>query len=134
MFLPIFLLDLKKNKQSLKHIKFNSHFSGIIILYVTTREIEIDRKRMLLKCRYLSQFSVNEVAKNATNMYKAMEMCPFMAHARRTLVTTTSSVADIEAKPTMMTNELPRQQQQQQDQQVPIESPGKFLILFRISI
>lgn len=81
---------------------------------------------MLLKCRYLSQFSVNEVAKNATNMYKAMEMCPFMAHARRTLVTTTSSVADIETKPTMMTNDLPRQHQQ--DQQVPIESTGRFLV------
>lgn len=40
---------------------------------------------MLLKCRYLSQFSINEVAKNAGSISKAMEMCPFMSHARRTL-------------------------------------------------
>lgn len=40
---------------------------------------------MLLKCRYLSQFSVSELSKNAVSISSAIEKCPFMAHARRTL-------------------------------------------------
>ena len=53
---------------------------------------------MLLKCRYLSQFTVSEVTKNASSMSKAIEMCPFMSHARRTLTTssTDSVVANVD--------------------------------------
>lgn len=48
---------------------------------------------MLLKCRYLSQFSVSELTKNAASISNAVERCPFMAHARRTL-TTSASVSE----------------------------------------
>ncbi len=46
---------------------------------------------MLLKCRYLSQFSLADVSKNATSISKAIEKCPFMLHARRTLVSSVNS-------------------------------------------
>jgi hypothetical protein len=46
---------------------------------------------MLLKCRYLSQFSLADVTKNAANISKAVESCPFMNHARRTMTTSTSN-------------------------------------------
>lgn len=42
---------------------------------------------MLLKCRYLAQFSVAELAKNAATISKAEFQCPFLTHARRTLTT-----------------------------------------------
>ena len=42
---------------------------------------------MLLKCQYLSQFSVAELSKNAAAISKAAVNCPFMYHARRTLAT-----------------------------------------------
>ena len=44
---------------------------------------------MLLKCRYLSQFSVSELTKNAPAISKAIDGCPFMTHAKRTLTTST---------------------------------------------
>jgi hypothetical protein len=46
---------------------------------------------MLLKCRYLSQFSLADVTKNAANISKAVENCPFMNHARRTLTSSSSN-------------------------------------------
>lgn len=52
---------------------------------------------MLLKCRYLSQFSLADVTKNAANISKAVESCPFMNHARRTLTTSTSNGSTNEA-------------------------------------
>ena len=47
---------------------------------------------MLLKCRFLSQFSVSQLTKNAAVISKASEQCPFMKHAYRTLATTTPPV------------------------------------------
>jgi hypothetical protein len=44
---------------------------------------------MLLKCRYLSQFSVSELTKNASTISKAVDGCPFMTHAKRSLTTST---------------------------------------------
>lgn len=46
---------------------------------------------MLLKCRYLSQFSLNEVNKNASTIVKAVDKCPFMSHCRQSISTTASS-------------------------------------------
>ena len=37
---------------------------------------------MLLKCKYLSQFSVNELAKNSINIANAEARCPFLSFAR----------------------------------------------------
>jgi len=48
---------------------------------------------MLLKCRYLAQFSVPELAKYGAIINQAQVRCPFMAHATRTLATTTTPVA-----------------------------------------
>lgn len=42
---------------------------------------------MLLKCRYLAQFSMSELTKNAAVISKAQVQCPFMSHAVRTLST-----------------------------------------------
>jgi 5-aminolevulinate synthase len=42
---------------------------------------------MLLKCRFLAQFSVAELKKNAMAVSQAENMCPFMSHARRALST-----------------------------------------------
>lgn len=42
---------------------------------------------MLLKCRYLAQFSVAELAKNGAAISQAELQCPFLTHARRTLTT-----------------------------------------------
>ena len=42
---------------------------------------------MLLKCRYLAQFSVSELAKNGSKLSQAEAQCPFLSHARRTLAT-----------------------------------------------
>jgi len=46
---------------------------------------------MLLKCRYLSQFSVTELSKNASSIAPAIEKCPFMSFARRTIKTDSST-------------------------------------------
>lgn len=46
---------------------------------------------MLLKCRYLSQFSVNELSKNASSICKAVDQCPFMTHVKRTVTTGTTN-------------------------------------------
>ncbi len=46
---------------------------------------------MLLKCRFLSQFSIAELSKNATAISKAEVMCPFMSHARRALNTSSTN-------------------------------------------
>lgn len=45
---------------------------------------------MLLKCRYLSQFSVSELAKNGAVINQAVSRCPFMLHASRSISTTSS--------------------------------------------
>lgn len=45
---------------------------------------------MLLKCRYLAQFSISELTKNATVINQAQARCPFMTHAKRTLSTSAS--------------------------------------------
>lgn len=50
---------------------------------------------MLLKCRYLSQFSMADVSSNAANISKAMEKCPFMMHVRRSLATSTSGTKEV---------------------------------------
>jgi len=42
---------------------------------------------MFLKCRFLSQFSVADVSKNAASISKAANQCPFMSHAKRSLAT-----------------------------------------------
>ncbi len=42
---------------------------------------------MLLKCRYLAQFSISDLAKNGAAISKAEFQCPFLTHARRTLTT-----------------------------------------------
>ena len=42
---------------------------------------------MLLKCRFLAQFSVTELSKNALAISQAEAQCPFMSHARRALST-----------------------------------------------
>ncbi|CAF1040787.1 unnamed protein product [Brachionus calyciflorus] len=45
---------------------------------------------MLLKCRYLSQFSMSELTKNAVSISNSMDKCPFMLHARRTMTSTST--------------------------------------------
>lgn len=42
---------------------------------------------MLLKCKYLAQFSVNELAKNTVNFSKAEAKCPFLSFARSSIHT-----------------------------------------------
>ena len=42
---------------------------------------------MLLKCRYLAQFSVGEVVKNSSKIVQEEAKCPFLSFARRTLST-----------------------------------------------
>ncbi len=42
---------------------------------------------MLLKCKYLAQFSVSELAKNSINMANAEARCPFLSFARSSLHT-----------------------------------------------
>jgi 5-aminolevulinate synthase len=46
---------------------------------------------MLLKCRYLSQFSMNDLSKNASSISKAVDQCPFMTHVKRQISTTTTA-------------------------------------------
>jgi hypothetical protein len=48
---------------------------------------------MLLKCRYLAQFSVAELKKNPSQFAKAAQQCPFMRHAQRTLSTATPTMS-----------------------------------------
>lgn len=42
---------------------------------------------MLLKCRYLAQFSISEIAKNGAKISQNEAQCPFLSHARRNLAT-----------------------------------------------
>ena len=42
----------------------------------------------MLKCRYLSQFSMADLSKNAANVSKVADQCPFMSHVKRTVTTT----------------------------------------------
>lgn len=44
---------------------------------------------MLLKCRYLAQFSVPELIKNANHINQAVVKCPFMVNAARSISNTT---------------------------------------------
>jgi hypothetical protein len=45
---------------------------------------------MLLKCKYLAQFSLNELSKNASTISLAAKSCPFMMHAFRTISSSSS--------------------------------------------
>ena len=52
---------------------------------------------MLLKCRFLNQFTVSEVSKfrylDTSTVAKAVEMCPYMAQAIRNMTSTTNTVS-----------------------------------------
>ncbi len=53
---------------------------------------------MLLKCRYLAQFSITELAKHGAVINQAQAHCPFMVHAARSLTTITAPTSQ-ELKP-----------------------------------
>jgi hypothetical protein len=40
---------------------------------------------MLLKCKYLAQFSLNELTKNSINIANAEARCPFLSFARNSV-------------------------------------------------
>lgn len=73
---------------------------------------------MLLKCRYLAQFSVAELAKNGAQINKAQVRCPFMLLATRTLKTNApnnqelktnlpqTEIAEVANKPTECSNTI----------------------------
>jgi hypothetical protein len=85
---------------------------------------------MLLKCRYLAQFSVSELTKNAAQVSKAAEHCPFMAHARRSLVTSslaTESAAVDMAKAASAAQPVATMMQQQQESRQQQQYEEEFL-------
>ena len=66
--------------------------------YITNKTKKLEQKKMLLKCRFLNQFTASEVAKfrylDSSTVIKAVEMCPYMTQTIRSMTSTTNTVSN----------------------------------------